>query len=98
MSYITMTKEQLQKEYALQTERFEACKAQSLKLNMARGKPGADQLDLISDMPMLRMDAAGSAVTLDADKIQGGSIFYHSAPLPEQKLLKQMLDARRQDD
>ena len=55
-------------------------------------------LDLISDMPMLRMDAAGSAVTLDADKIQGGSIFYHSAPMPEQKLLKQMLDARRQDD
>ena len=32
MSYITMTKEQLQKEYALQTERFEACKAQNLKL------------------------------------------------------------------
>ena len=50
MSYITMTKEQLQKEYALQTARFDACKAQNLKLNMARGKPGADQLDLISDM------------------------------------------------
>ena len=50
MSYITMTKDELKKEYALQTERFDACKAQNLKLNMARGKPGADQLDLISDM------------------------------------------------
>ena len=50
MSYITMTKEQLQKEYALQTERFDACKAQNLKLNMARGKPSSAQLDLISDI------------------------------------------------
>ena len=50
MSYITMTKEELQKEYALQSQRFDACKALNLKLNMARGKPGAAQLDLISDM------------------------------------------------
>ena len=56
MSYITMTKEELQKEYALQTERFDACKALNLKLNMARGKPGADQLDLISDMLAILVD------------------------------------------
>ena len=45
-----MSKEELQKEYSLQLNRFAACKAQNLKLNMARGKPGADQLDLISDI------------------------------------------------
>ena len=56
MSYITMTKEELQKEYALQTERFDACKALNLKLNMARGKPGAAQLDLISDMLGILVD------------------------------------------
>ena len=50
MMYASMTKEELEKEYALQLNRFAACKAQNLKLNMARGKPGADQLDKISDI------------------------------------------------
>ena len=50
MSYITMSKAELQKEYELQSKRFADCKAQNLKLNMARGKPGADQLDKISDI------------------------------------------------
>lgn len=50
MTYLEMTKEQLEKEYALQMERFASYKEQNLKLNMARGKPGADQLDKISDI------------------------------------------------
>ncbi len=50
VSYLTMSKPQLQKEYNVLADRFAACKAQNLKLNMARGKPGAGQLDLISDL------------------------------------------------
>ena len=50
MSYSVMTKEQLLVEYTLLTDRFAACKAQKLNLNMARGKPSANQLDVVSDI------------------------------------------------
>lgn len=50
MSYSKMTKDELQKEHQILSAHFANCKAQNLKLNMARGKPGAGQLDLISDM------------------------------------------------
>ncbi len=50
MSYAAMSKEELQKEYAIVKDRFAASKAQNLKLNMARGKPGASQLDIVSDI------------------------------------------------
>lgn len=58
MSYLTMSKEQLQAEYANISAAFEACKAQNLKLNMARGKPGAGQLDLVSDILSCFVDPA----------------------------------------
>lgn len=50
MSYAAMSKEKLQEEYQLLNDRFASCKAQNLKLNMARGKPGAGQLDVVSDI------------------------------------------------
>ncbi len=50
MKYTEMTKEQRQAEYALLTEQFEGLKALHLKLNMARGKPGREQLDLVMGM------------------------------------------------
>ncbi len=50
MSYITMTKEQLQAEYNTVFAHFATCKEQNLKLNMARGKPAASQLDLVNDI------------------------------------------------
>lgn len=50
MSYLSMSKEQLQVEFKNVTERFEACKAQNLNLNMARGKPSAKQLDVVHDI------------------------------------------------
>ena len=50
MSYSTMSKEQLQAEYAKVASAFDACKAQNLKLNMARGKPSKLQLDQVSDI------------------------------------------------
>ena len=50
MSYLVKTKEELQAEYALVNAKFASCKEQNLKLNMARGKPGAEQLDIVSDI------------------------------------------------
>ncbi len=50
MSYLTMSKEQLQKEYKIVTDHFADCKAQNLNLNMARGKPSAKQLDTVHDI------------------------------------------------
>jgi len=49
-SYASLTKEQLRQEYAAVSDAFAACKAQGLKLNMARGKPSKLQLDLVSDL------------------------------------------------
>lgn len=45
-AYTSMTKEQLLAEQAKLAERYEAFKAKGLALDMSRGKPGADQLDL----------------------------------------------------
>ena len=50
MSYLVKTKEELTVEYEVVSAKFAACKAQNLKLNMARGKPGTEQLDLVSDI------------------------------------------------
>ncbi len=48
--YAQLTQAERKEEYArLQTE-FAALKAQGLSLNMARGKPGKQQLDLVSDI------------------------------------------------
>ena len=44
------SKEQLEKELALQMSHLADCKNQNLKLNMARGKPSKKQLDLVSDI------------------------------------------------
>ena len=50
MSYLVKTKEELKAEFDIVSAKFAACKAQNLKLNMARGKPGAEQLDIVSDI------------------------------------------------
>ena len=50
MNYLNMTKEQLQAHYDAVYARFLSCKEQKLKLNMARGKPAASQLDLVNDI------------------------------------------------
>ena len=48
MEYRSMSREQLQAEYSAVTEDFAALKANGLKLDMSRGKPGKAQLDLVS--------------------------------------------------
>ena len=58
MSYHEKNKEQLQAEYEAVSAKFAACKEQNLKLNMARGKPGASQLDIVSDILSCLVDPA----------------------------------------
>ena len=50
VAYQNRTQEELKQELAAAQAGFEALKAQNLKLNMARGKPGKEQLDLVSDL------------------------------------------------
>ena len=50
MLYTEMTKEQLLDEKKVLEERYNAFKAKNLKLDMSRGKPCKEQLDLSMDM------------------------------------------------
>ena len=50
MAYRDWTREALAAEKTAVAAHFDALKAQALKLNMARGKPGREQLDLVSDI------------------------------------------------
>ena len=49
-NYLTMTNEELHQELLDLTAHLDACRAQNLKLNMARGKPAKQQLDAVSDV------------------------------------------------
>ena len=46
MNYLNCGKEELEKEFAALAKEYEDVKGNGLKLNMARGKPGKEQLDL----------------------------------------------------
>lgn len=46
MNYLNCGREELEKEYTALTKEYEDVKGKGLKLNMARGKPGKEQLDL----------------------------------------------------
>lgn len=46
MNYLNCGKEELEKEYAVLAKEYEDVKGKGLRLNMARGKPGKEQLDL----------------------------------------------------
>ncbi len=56
--YTEMTLAQRQAEYAAVKADFEARKALGLKLNMARGKPGTEQLDLVTEMSNILVSPA----------------------------------------
>lgn len=49
-NYKELTREELLSEQKKVQAHFEDLKAQALKLNMARGKPGKEQLDMVSDI------------------------------------------------
>jgi hypothetical protein len=46
LQYSQMNRTELETEFSAVKAHFDACKAQNLKLNMARGKPAKVQLDL----------------------------------------------------
>ena len=50
MKFEMITAAQMQELYQSLIQHYSDCKAQNLKLNMARGKPAASQLDLVNDM------------------------------------------------
>ena len=50
IAYPKMTEQERKAEYAALQKTFEELKARGLNLNMARGKPGKAQLDLVSDI------------------------------------------------
>ena len=50
MKYCERTRTELEQELKIVKEKFEACKAQNLKLNMARGKPSKLQLNVCTDI------------------------------------------------
>ena len=50
MTYSSMNAQQLELTYQSLLAHYEECKAQGLKLNMARGKPAKAQLDAVSDI------------------------------------------------
>ncbi len=54
--YVNMTAEQRREEYAAVKKKYEEYCALSLDLNMARGKPGNEQLSLVSDLLAVLMD------------------------------------------
>ena len=64
MNYNDLTPEQAKAEYAKTLAEYEAIQAKGLKLNMARGKPSKQQLDLVSDIL--------TALTDPADCMDGG--------------------------
>ena len=53
-----MSREELEVRFQTEKVHFEECKAQKLKLNMARGKPSKMQLDLVSDILTVLTDAS----------------------------------------
>ena len=57
-TYEMRTKEELQQELAAVKAHFEELKGKNLSLNMARGKPGKAQLDLVSDILTVLTDPA----------------------------------------
>ena len=49
-AYSCMNRSELEFEYTKVMEKYQACQAKKLNLNMARGKPAKKQLDLVSDI------------------------------------------------
>ena len=58
MNYNDLTAAQAKEEYAKTLAEFEALKAKGLKLDMSRGKPSKQQLDIVSDILTVLSDPA----------------------------------------
>ena len=49
-SYLKMSKDELQAQYNAVLSEYNDIKAKGLNIDMSRGKPGGDQLDISNDM------------------------------------------------
>ncbi|MBE5936583.1 MAG: aminotransferase class I/II-fold pyridoxal phosphate-dependent enzyme [Lachnospiraceae bacterium] len=63
--YVEMSKEQLEKEYSIIKEEYNNYKSKNLSLDMSRGKPSPDQLDL--SLPMMDILTGTSDYQTDID-------------------------------
>lgn len=63
-AYSVLKPEELKQQYLTEQSKFESLKAKKLNLNMARGKPSAIQLDMVSDI--------GAVFTCNEDYITDG--------------------------
>ncbi len=63
MNYLNADKVQLEKEYEILSKQYEDAKGKGLKLNMARGKPGNEQLEISKEM----LNVINSTATCIAD-------------------------------
>lgn len=94
MNFSSMSAAQLSELKADLQERYQQYKAQGLKLNMARGKPGADQLDL----SMTMLDALNSTSEINSSSGEDCRNYGMPYGLPElQKLFAELMgvDATR---
>ena len=73
--YEDMTADERREEYAAVRKAYEAQKALGLKLNMARGKPGQDQLNLSNYGPADHYVWAGNGDTAACDAVN----YYYGA-------------------
>ncbi len=92
--YVEMSKEELTAEYEALKVSYQAYVDRHLSLNMARGKPGSDQLDLSRGM----LDVINSASDLTASDGTDARNYGCLDGLPEaKKLLGDMMDSDPED-
>ncbi|HWS30829.1 MAG TPA: aminotransferase class I/II-fold pyridoxal phosphate-dependent enzyme [Clostridia bacterium] len=65
-SIVSMDLQELKALYALELQKYEQLKAKNLKLDMSRGKPGSDQLDLSDDLLSLPVKGETKIDGMDA--------------------------------
>lgn len=73
MEYTKLSKLELEKEYQAVKGHFEACKAKNLNLNIARGKPAKQQLNLIEDL-LTTIKSSGDCVDSGVDTRNYGEL------------------------
>ena len=91
MTYFQMSAEERRAEYACLQKEFDELKAKGLNLNMARGKPGKAQLDMVSDVIFNLMDEPGDFVSNGIDVRNYGEM--SGIPAAKQ-LFAEILDCR----
>ena len=88
--YSEMTKAELTEERKIVQEKYDLLKGIGLSLNMARGKPGKEQLDMVSDI----MDIFNSGSDYECDGIDARN-YGNLEGLPScQKLFADILDTK----